>query len=59
MDKLPQDPFMLMSFVNTKLRDDYRSLDELCKSLDIDRAELEARLRTAGFEYNEAQNKFW
>lgn len=59
MDKLPQDPFMLMSFVNTKLRDDYRSLDELCKSLDIDRAELEARLRIAGFEYNEAQNKFW
>ena len=59
MDKLPQDPFMLMSFVNTKLRDDYRSLDELCKSLDVDRYELEARLRAAGFEYNEAQNKFW
>jgi len=59
MDKLPQDPFMLMSFVNTKLRDDYRSLDELCKSLDVDRSELEARLRAAGFEYNEAQNKFW
>lgn len=59
MDKLPQDPFMLMSFVNTKLRDEYHSLDELCKSLDINRAELEARLRAAGFEYNEALNKFW
>ena len=59
MDKLPQDPFMLMSFVNTKLRDEYHSLDELCKSLCVDRLELESRLKSAGFEYNEAQNKFW
>ncbi len=59
MDKLPQDPFMLMSFVNTKLRDEYHSLDELCKSLGVDRLELESRLKAAGFEYNEAQNKFW
>ena len=59
MDKLPQDPFMLMSFVNTKLRDEYHSLDELCKSLGVDRLELESRPKSAGFEYNEAQNKFW
>ncbi len=57
-DKLPNDPFMLMSFINTKLRDEYPTLDELCKSLDVNRMELELRLRNAGFEYNESQNKF-
>ncbi len=59
IDKLPKDPFMLMSFVNTKLRNEFQSLDELCKALGISRIELEARLRNAGFEYNEALNKFW
>lgn len=59
MDKLPQDPFMLFSYVNTQLRDVYASLDEFCKSADIDRTALEARLKDAGFEYNEEQNKFW
>lgn len=59
MDNLPQDPFMLMSFVNMKLRDEFSSLDELCNSLCVERAEIEVKLWGAGFEYNEAQNKFW
>lgn len=41
------------------LRDSYSSLDELCGSLDIDRNELEEKLRAAGFEYSEENNKFW
>lgn len=56
---LPQDPMMLFSFVNTKLRDEYPSLDELCRGLDVERPELERALAKAGFEYNAAQNKFW
>lgn len=59
MDKLPQDPFMLLSYVNTQLRDVYSSLDEFCKSNDVDKAQLEQRLKDAGFEYNAEQNKFW
>ena len=59
MNQLPQDTFILLSYVNTQLRDNYPSLDELCKSLDVDRAELERRLADAGFEYSEEQNKFW
>ncbi len=55
---LPKDPIMLLSVINTKLRDEFQSLDELCKSLDIDRAELEAKLKSAGFEYIPAQNQF-
>lgn len=59
MDNLPSDPFILLSFVNTKLRDDYKSLDELCEDLDVDRKALEDKLRAAGFEYSEKNNKFF
>lgn len=55
---LPQDPFMLYSMVNMKLRDQYASLDELCASEDIDRADLEKRLAEAGFEYDASVNQF-
>ena len=50
---------MLLSWVNMKLRDYYPNLDSLCEDLEIDRKELETALAAAGFEYNEAQNKFW
>lgn len=59
MDKLPHDPIMLFSYVNTQLRDHYASLHEFCKAMDVERSEIEARLKAAGFEYNEEQNKFW
>lgn len=59
MDQLPENVNMLFSFVNTKLRDEYASLDEFCHALDIDREWLEKKLATAGFEYNAQQNKFW
>lgn len=57
--ELPNDPMMLVSTVNMYLRDSYSSLDELCCSLDIDRSELEEKLRAAGFEYSQENNKFW
>lgn len=56
--ELPNDILILFSFINTKLRDEYPSLDELCASLDINRSELEERLRTEGFEYDARLNKF-
>lgn len=56
---IPQDPFILLSYVNTKLRDEYSSLDELCFHLGLSRADLEARLAGAGFEFSLEQNKFW
>lgn len=59
MDNLPKDPFMLLSYVNTKLRDDYASLDEMCDDLGIDRRELEKRLAEAGFEYSPENKKFF
>ncbi|MDY5315244.1 MAG: DUF4250 domain-containing protein [Sodaliphilus sp.] len=59
MDKLPQDPIMLFSYVNTQLRDVYSSLDEFCKATDVDRDWLEKKLKDVGFEYSEELNKFW
>lgn len=56
---LPQDPMMLFSVVNMKLRDNYASLDELCSDMDVDRDSLCARLATVGFEYSTEHNKFW
>lgn len=60
MDQLPTDPAMLLSVVNTKLRNSYpHGLDEMCNDMNIDRAVLEARLADAGFEYSSTNNKFW
>ena len=56
---IPSDPFMLLSFVNMKLRDEYSDLDELCKSLDIDKSELIEKLSSAGFEYDQQQKRFY
>ena len=55
---LPQDPIILLSYVNTKLRDEYSSLDELCAALDADREELVRRLETVGYTYDEEKNRF-
>ncbi len=54
---LPADPVMLMSVLNTKLRDFYGSLEELCEDLDEDKAEIEEKLKTAGFAYNPEKNR--
>lgn len=55
---LPKDPIILLSYVNTKLRDVYPSLDELCKSLMLDRSQLEATISDTGYHYDSVQNRF-
>ncbi len=55
---LPKDPFILMSYVNQKLRDDYASLDALCEDLELDRSGLEEQLSAAGFRYDEQHRCF-
>ena len=56
---LPQDPMILLSFINMKLRDFYPSLDALCEDMNVDKEEILNKLAALGFEYNEEQNKFW
>lgn len=55
---IPSDPFILLSFINTKLRDDYEDLDELCRSLDLDKSDLVRKLASVGFEYDPGNNQF-
>lgn len=55
---LPNDPVMLLSVINTKLRDEYDSLDELCDALDASKDELCAKLATIGYAYDPEKNRF-
>lgn len=55
---LPQDPNILLSYINTKLRDNYPSLDELCDDLDEDKTALTEKLAKAGYVYDAGQNRF-
>ncbi|MBO6047316.1 MAG: DUF4250 domain-containing protein [Erysipelotrichaceae bacterium] len=58
MNNLPNDPVMLMSFLNLKLRDQFDSLDALCDDYDVDKQTIIDKLATIGFEYDEGQNQF-
>lgn len=55
---IPQDPIMLLSFVNLKLRDHYPDPDTMCEDLDISRTELEEKLKSAGYIYDREQNRY-
>lgn len=55
---LPKDPVILLSFINTKLRDEYPTLIELCAALDTDQTALEAALAELDYHYNPEQNQF-
>ena len=55
---LPNDPIILLSVVNTRLRDLYPSLEELCSAEDISTEELQGRLAAAGFHHDQEQNRF-
>ena len=56
---IPEDPYMLLSFINMKLRDgDYDSLSDLCNSLGLDENEILQKLKEAGFEYVPSVKQF-
>ncbi len=55
---LPRDPMILLSYLNTKLRDDYPSLEALCEGLDVALDEIETPLAAAGYAYDADQNRF-
>lgn len=55
---IPKDPVMLMSYLNTQLRDHYPSLEALCEELDLSREEIEQRLASIDYHYDGATNQF-
>lgn len=55
---LPQDPFILLSYVNTQLRDNYPSLEALCDDAGVPVSEVVSKLEQAGFQYRSDQRQF-
>ncbi len=55
---IPNDPVMLLSFVNLKLRDFYSDLDAMCEDLDVEKAELVRKLEGIDYHYNAERNQF-
>ena len=56
--KLPSDGAMLLSFLNTKLRDEYASLNAFCSAYDVEPAALCEKLAALNYRYAEKQNQF-
>ena len=55
---IPQDPVMLLSFINLKLRDFYGSLKQLCDDLDVKEQEITDKLAAIDYHYDEERNQF-
>ena len=58
---IPQDPIILLSFINTQLRDNYKNIEALKDGLDISADEMSAiieKIKSVGYEYNPANNQF-
>lgn len=55
---LPEDPVILLSYVNTQLRDYYPSLEEMCKTMQIDSGGIIRKLRLIDYEYDSNLNQF-
>ena len=55
---LPKDPVMLLSLINTKLRDYNSSLDDFCKEYDLDKEYITEKLSMIDYHYNEERNQF-
>ena len=55
---LPKDPVMLLSLINTKLRDFNSSLEDFCKENDLNEDEIKKKLEMIDYHYDEFKNKF-
>lgn len=55
---LPKDPYILLSYINTKLRNEFNSLEDLCLSIQVDEDHLIASLSSIGYTYDQNKNQF-
>ena len=58
MTKFPKDPVMLLSYINTQLRDYYPSMDELCKAFDVKKEEIDEKLDLIDYSYDAETNRY-
>ena len=52
------NPILLLSLMNTKLRDEFKNLDDLCKYYNVKCELIEKKLNDANYSYNKVYNKF-
>ena len=55
---IPKDPVILLGVINTKLRDFYPTLEELCKSLSLEEDNLCSTLAGIDYHYDAEANQF-
>ena len=55
---LPRDPMILLSVVNTRLRDEYTALSDLCAAEDVKEYDLTEILDSIGYHYDAERNQF-
>jgi len=55
---LPNDPMMLLSVINLKLRDYYSSLDAFCEDTGINKKSIEDKLSSIDYAYDSDLNQF-
>ncbi len=55
---LPKDVNMLLSYINTGLRDDYDDLFDMASGEGFDAHDVEEKLKTAGYIYRRDLNRF-
>lgn len=58
MAQLPNDPMLCLSVLNTKLRDYYGSLDDLCEDMGVSKSDLITKMNSIDYEYDEESNQF-
>ncbi len=56
MKVMPNDPVMLLSFINTRLRDEFEDLEDLCAYYEISKNDIDTKLNELGYVYN-SENK--
>lgn len=55
---IPNDPIMLLSYINTQLRDYYSSLEALCEDKNLNISKITEKLNSVNYEYDKELNKF-
>lgn len=55
---IPQNPVMLLSFVNTKLRDEFDTLEAFCDAFDVNQEDIINKLASIDYHYNKELNQF-
>lgn len=58
MTNIPNDPMILLSYINTKLRDEYPSFQTLCDELELAPEKITEKLSQIDYSYNSELNRF-